>query len=44
MEGGKTVSLRRFLANQKISSLWKKYVLGHPKARTTSYCLLPDTI
>ena len=44
MEGGKKVSLRRFLADQKIGSLWKKCLLGHPIARATSYCLLPDTI
>jgi len=42
MEGGKKVSLHRFLADQKIAGLWKKCVLGHPIART-SYCLLPDT-
>ena len=34
---GKKVSLRRNLANQKIASLWKKCVLGHPIARATSY-------
>ena len=43
MEGGKKVFLRRFLADQKIASSWEKCVLGHPKARATSYCLLPDT-
>ena len=44
MEGGKKVSLRRFfLADHKIASLWKKCILGHPIARATSYCLLPDT-
>ena len=43
MEGGKKVSLRHFLADQKIVSLWKNCVLGHPIARATSYCLLPDT-
>ena len=43
MEGGKKVSLRRFLADQKIASSWKKCVLGHPIARSTSYCLLSDT-
>ena len=43
MEGGKKVSLCCFLADQKIASLWKKCVLGHPIARTTGYCLLPDT-
>ena len=33
MEGGKKVSLRRFSADQKISSSWgKKCVLGHPIA------------
>ena len=34
---GGGVSLRRFLADQK-NAFW-----GHPIARTTSYCLLPDT-
>ena len=29
MEGGKKVSLHRVLANQKITILWKKCVLGH---------------
>ena len=43
MEGGKKVSLHRFLADQKIASSWKKCVLGHPIARATGYCLLPDT-
>ena len=43
MEGGKKGSLRRFLADQKIASSWKKCVLGHHIARATSYCLLPDT-
>ena len=45
MEGGgkKSVSLRRFFADQKIASSWNKCVLGHPIARATSYCLLPDT-
>ena len=42
MEGGKRC-LRNFLADQKIASLWKKFILGHPIARATSYCLLPDT-
>ena len=37
----KKVSLRRFLADQKIAISWKK--MGHPIARATSYCLLPDT-
>ena len=32
MEGGKKVSLHRFLADQKITSSWKKCVLGHPIA------------
>ena len=41
--GRKKVSLHRFLADQKIVSSWKKCVLGHPIARATSYCLLPDT-
>ena len=49
MEGGKKVSLRRFLADKKIASSWGRggevggSVLGHPIARATSYCLLPDT-
>ena len=44
-DGGweKKVSLRRFGDDQKIVSLWKKYILGHPIAQATSYCLLPDT-
>ena len=32
MEGGKKVSLCRFLADQKIASLGKFFVLGHPIA------------
>ena len=32
MEGGKKVSLHRFLADQKIVSSQKKCVLGHPIA------------
>ena len=43
MEGGKKVSLHHFWADQEIVRLWKKCVLGHPIARATSYCLLPDT-
>ena len=43
MEGGQKVSLRCFLADQKITISWKKYILGHPIARAPSYCLLPDT-
>ena len=43
MEDGKKLSLRHFLADQKIMSSWKKCVLGHPIAQATSYCLLPDT-
>ena len=43
MEGGKKVSLCHFLSDQKITSLWKKCILGHPIAQATSYCLLPDT-
>ena len=44
MEGGKKeVYLRRFSADQKITSSWKKCALGYPIARATSYCLLPDT-
>ena len=48
--GWKKVSLCRFLADQKIASSSKKKkkkkksVLGHPIARATSYCLLPDTL
>ena len=38
----KKKSLHRFLAYQ-IASSWKKCVWGHLLARTTSYCLLPDT-
>ena len=42
-DGGlEKMSLRLFLAVQKIASSWKKCVLGHPIAQT-SYCLLPDT-
>ena len=39
MEGGKKkeVSLRCFSADLKIA------ISGHPIARATSYCLLPDT-
>ena len=44
MEDGKKVSLHHFLADQKIASSWKKCILGHPIARATSYCLLPDTL
>ena len=41
--GGKKVSSRRFLAGKKIASSWgEKSVWGHPIARATSYCLLPD--
>ena len=44
-DGGlKKVSLRRFLAAQKITSSLKKCILGHPVARATSYCLFPDTL
>ena len=43
MEGVEKVFLRCFFADQKIASSWKKCVLGHPIARATSYCLLPDT-
>jgi len=44
MEGGKKCLCVIFLlADQKIESLWKKCILGHPIARATSYCLLPDT-
>ena len=39
----KEVSLRRFGADQKITSSQQKYNLEHPIARATSYCLLPDT-
>ena len=41
---GKKVCLRLFGADQKIASSWKKCVLGHPVARATSYCLLPDAL
>ena len=41
--GWKKVSLCRFLADENIVILWKKCVLGHPIARATNYCLLPDT-
>ena len=41
--GGKRGSLRCFLADQKIANSWKKCVWGHRLARTSSYCLLPDT-
>ena len=43
----KKVSLRRFGADQKIASSWKKnaFSVGHPIARAaTIYCLLPDTL
>ena len=45
MEGGQKVSLRRFLGWPEDSREFveKKCVLGHPVARATSYCLLPDT-
>ena len=44
MEGGKKVSLRRvFLLTRRSRVRRKKCVLGHPIARATSYCLLPDT-
>ena len=43
MEGGKKVSLHHFGADQKSRVCGKKCVLGHPVARATSYCLLPDT-
>ena len=35
MESGKKVSLRHFLADQKIASSRKKCILGHPTARAT---------
>ena len=38
MEGGKKVALLHFLADQKIASLWKKCVLGHPIARAAFHC------
>ena len=42
---GKKVSLCRFLADQNIEISWGEgCVLGHPIARATSYCLMPDTI
>ena len=37
------VFLSRFLADEKVASSWEKCVLGHPIARATSDCLLPDT-
>ena len=43
MEGGKKVSLHHFLVDQKLASSWIFFVLGHPIARATSYCFLPDT-
>ena len=43
MEGGKNVFLHHLSADQKITSSWKKCVLGHPIAWATGYCLLPDT-
>ena len=53
MESGEKVFASFFFvffwggADQKIASSWrrkkKKKVLGHPIARATSYCLLPDT-
>ena len=44
MEGVKKVSLHNFLADQKIVSLQKKCVLGHPIVQATSYCLFPDIL
>ena len=45
MEGEQKVCLCCFGADQKIASLLKKKsVLGHPKARATSYCLFPDKL
>ena len=46
MEGGKKVSLRRFLLTRRsrVRRKKKKSILGHPIARATSYCLLPDTL
>ena len=41
MEGGKKVSSRRFLADQKIASSWKKMRLG--ASYSTSNKLLPVT-
>ena len=41
---GKKVSLHHFLADQKIVSSKKKWVLGHPIAQATSSYLLPDTL
>ena len=41
--GWEKMSLRRFLADQKIASSGKKCLLGHPITRATSFCLLPDT-
>ena len=42
IKGRKKVSLHQFLADQKIASLWNLGGGGHPIARATSYCLLPD--
>jgi len=46
MEGGKKVSFSSFsfFNYQKIAISWRKCVLGHPIARATCYCLLPDII
>ena len=44
---GKKGALRRFWADQKIASSWEKEnrsVWGHPIARATRYCLLPDIL
>ena len=38
------MSLHSFLADQKITRLWKKCILWHPIAWATSYCLLPNTL
>ena len=43
MEGGRKCLYVTFLADKKIASSWKNCVLGHPIARATSYCVLPDT-
>ena len=42
MEGGRKVSAL-FFGWSEIASLWKRCVSGHPIARATAYCLLPNT-
>ena len=44
MEGGKKSVFASFFGRSEESRVrGKKSVLGHPVARATSYCLLPDT-